>query len=61
MILERNAAFSLGDSVPKTLGFIAFAPEWQSGLRGGQCRPEPFRPLSRRSGRIPALPCLPPR
>src|SRR5579871_2212973 len=54
---EANGRNSLdGDSVPKPLGFIAFAPEWQPGLRSGSRRSEPFRPLSRRSGRIPALP-----
>ena len=25
----------VGDSVPKPLGFIAFAPEWHLGWRGG--------------------------
>jgi transposase InsO family protein len=40
------------------LGFIAFAPE--SRKPGSGChRPERFRPLSRRSGRIPALPYPP--
>jgi len=48
-----------GDSVPKPLGFTAFAPEWQLGSRSGSRRSEPFRPLSRRSGRIPALPYPP--
>ena len=43
------------------LGFIAFAPEWLFGWRSGYRRSEPFRPLSRRSGRIPAVPYLPPR
>jgi hypothetical protein len=52
---------TLGDSVPKPLGFSALAPEWLPGLRSGWRRPEPFRPLSRRSGRIPALPYPPPR
>jgi hypothetical protein len=49
--------YSLGDSVPKPLGFIAYPPEWLF-LVGG-LRPA-FRPLGRRSGRIPALPYPPP-
>ena len=49
-----------GDAVPKPLGFIAFAPEWHL-KRGGLTPPRPFRPLGRRSGRIPALPYPPPR
>ena len=58
---ESQARCLVGDSVPKPLGFIAFAPEWLFGWRSGYCRSEPFRPLGRRSGRIPALPYPPPR
>jgi hypothetical protein len=58
---EFQNGFLVGDSVPKPLGFIALAPEWLLGLRSGYRRPEPFRQLSRRSGRIPALPYPPPR
>jgi hypothetical protein len=51
--------FKLGDSVPKPLGFIALR---QNGRGAGRhTPPSPFRPLSRRSGRIPALPYPPPR
>jgi hypothetical protein len=42
------------------LGFNALPPE-SPGLRVGFRRPARFRPLSRRSGRIPALPYPPPR
>jgi hypothetical protein len=40
------------------LGFTAFTPESRK-LGNGLRRPERFRPLSRRSGRIPALPYPP--
>ena len=50
--------FLVGDSVPKPLGFTAFPPEWLFSL--GRL-PPPFRPLGRRSGRIPAEPYPPPR
>jgi hypothetical protein len=56
---ERSTAV-LGDSVPKPLGFIAFPPEWLF-LFGATGAAPPFRPLGRRSGRIPALPYPPPR
>ena len=46
-----------GDSVPATLGFNAVAPEWL--WVGAAQPPRPSRPLSRRSGRIPALPYPP--
>jgi hypothetical protein len=48
-----------GDSVPKPLGFIAFGPE--SPLKQGGFRRPAFRPLVRRSGRIPAFPYPPSR
>jgi hypothetical protein len=35
-------------------GFIAFAPEWSTAWAA--CARPAFRPLSRRSGRVPALP-----
>ena len=41
-LLNRKEAFSIGDSVPKPLGFSAAGAA------------PPFRPLGRRSGRIPA-------
>ena len=42
------------------LGFNALTPECP-GLRDSDCCPARFRPLSWRSGRIPALPYPPPR
>jgi hypothetical protein len=45
----------LGDSVPKPLGFTAFSARMADVLGAAGAAP-PFRPLSRRSGRIPALP-----
>jgi len=50
----------VGDAVPKPLGFTAFSARmavlfWAAGAA------PPFRPLGRRSGRIPALPYPPPR
>jgi hypothetical protein len=63
---NRKRAFSVGDAVPKPLGFTAFPPEWLVCL--GRLAPPrhvacvtAFRPLGRRSGRIPALPYPPPR
>jgi hypothetical protein len=50
----------LGDSVPKPLGFTAFSAGMADVLGAAGAAP-PFRPLSRRSGRIPALPYPPPR
>jgi hypothetical protein len=50
----------LGDSVPKPLGFTAFSARMADVLGAAGAAP-PFRPLSRRSGRIPALPYPPPR
>jgi len=63
---KPNRNFLLGDSVPKPLGFNAFPPEWL-GLFGVAGTTPPrlsvtaFRPLGRRSGRIPAMPYSPPR
>ena len=57
----------IGDAVPKPLGFTAFPPEWLLLFLGRLIRPATlacvtaFRPLGRRSGRIPALPYPPPR
>jgi len=56
---NRKKAFLLGDAVPKPLGFTAFPPEWL--CLGAAGAAPPFRPLGRRSGRIPALPYPPPR
>src|SRR5215831_3694129 len=50
----------LTDAPPKPLGFIALLPE---SLQRGRAlpAPRPFRPLGRRSSRIPALLYPPPR
>jgi hypothetical protein len=45
---------TLGDSVPKPLGFTAFSARMADVLGATGAAP-PFRPLSRRSGRIPAF------
>ena len=47
-----------GGSAPATPGFNAVAPEWLF-TTGRRLPPLSFRPLSRRSGRIPALPYPP--
>jgi hypothetical protein len=47
-----------GGSAPATLGFNAVGPEWL-GKYGAADAALPFRLLSRRSGRIPALPYPP--
>ena len=49
----RRALHLVRDAVPKPLGFIAFTPEWMVS-EAADAAP-PFRPLSRRSGRIPAF------
>ena len=57
---NRKKLSEFGDAVPKPLGFTALPPEWLFSL-GRLAPPRPFRPLGRRSGRIPALPYPPPR
>jgi hypothetical protein len=57
---DRKGALLIGDSVPKPLGFTAFPPEWLFFFGAASAAP-PFRPLGRRSGRIPAEPYPPPR
>jgi len=54
--------FCLGGSAPKPPGFTAFAPRYIVFvllLEGRRLPPRTSRPLSRRSGRIPALPYPP--
>ena len=55
--MTNSCQLLIGGSAPATLGFNAFAPEWI--FTGRLTPPRPFRPLSRRSGRIPALPYPP--
>jgi len=52
--MKQDCPLSNGGSAPATLGFNAVAPEWS--FYGRLAPPRPFWPLSRRSGRIPALP-----
>ena len=54
---EILALLKYGGSAPATPGFNAVAPEWL--FKGRLSPPPPFRPPSRRSGRIPALPYPP--
>ena len=52
--------FLFGDSCPQTPGIYRF-PARMAVLFGAADAAPPFRPLGRRSGRIPAEPYLPPR
>jgi hypothetical protein len=56
---NRKGGFLSWGRCPQTPGIYRFAA--RMAVVGAACAALPFRPLGRRSGRIPALPYPPPR
>jgi hypothetical protein len=64
-LMKENATMErqgrAGGFAPRPPGFIAWVPGWKGVGERVSLAPNPSRPRSRRSGRIPAEPYSPPR